>query len=57
MANRQIVLEELPRDRLGLEHFRLAEADVPKAEEGQVLLRTRYVSLDAANRAWMQGAT
>ena len=57
MANRQIVLEELPRDRLGLEHFRLAEAEIPKAGDGQVVVRTRYVSLDAANRAWMQGAT
>ncbi len=57
MANRQIVLQELPRDRLGPEHFRLAEAEVPQAGDGQVLLKTRYVSLDAANRAWMQGAT
>jgi NADPH-dependent curcumin reductase CurA len=30
---------------------------VPLPAEGEVLLRTRYVSLDAANRAWMQGAT
>ena len=30
---------------------------MPSAGEGEVLLRTRYISLDAANRAWMQGAT
>lgn len=57
MPNRQIVLEELPRDRLGLEHFRLGEGPMPQAQDGQVLVRTRYISLDAANRAWMQGAT
>jgi NADPH-dependent curcumin reductase CurA len=57
MSNRQIVLEELPRDRLGLEHFRVTQAERPSPGEGEVLLRTRYISLDAANRAWMQGAT
>ena len=57
-ANRQIVLDRLPAgDKLGPEHFRLTETDRPSAGEGEVLLRTRYISLDAANRAWMQGAT
>ena len=57
-ANRQIVLEQLPQGaKLAAEHFRLAEAAVPTPGEGEVLLRTRYISLDAANRAWMQGAT
>jgi NADPH-dependent curcumin reductase CurA len=57
MANRQIVLEQLPQGRLSPANFRLQEAERPTAGEGQVLVRTRYVSLDAANRAWMQGAT
>jgi NADPH-dependent curcumin reductase CurA len=57
-ANRQIVLDRLPQgDRLAPEHFRLTKSPRPSAGEGQVLLRTRYISLDAANRAWMQGAT
>src|SRR5476651_2865529 len=57
-ANRQIVLDRLPAgDKLGPEHFRLTEAERPEPGEGEVLLRTRYISLDAANRAWMQGAT
>lgn len=57
-ANRQIVLDRLPQgDKLGPEHFRLTDAAVPTPGEGEVLLRTRYISLDAANRAWMQGAT
>jgi len=30
---------------------------VPQVGEGEVLMRTRLISLDAANRAWMQGAT
>ncbi len=55
--NRQIVLNEIPSGRLASEHFRLVEAPRPAPEDGQVLLRGLYVSLDAANRAWMQGAT
>ena len=56
-TNRQIVIEQLPQGKLGPEHFRLRESPVPSPTDGEVLLRTRYVSLDAANRAWMQGAT
>jgi hypothetical protein len=57
-ANRQIVLDRLPQgDKLAPEHFRLTDAARPTAGEGEVLLRTRFISLDAANRAWMQGAT
>ena len=57
-ANRQIVLERLPQgDKLAAEHFRLTETGRPSPGGGEVLLRTRYISLDAANRAWMQGAT
>src|SRR5260221_14499890 len=55
--NRQILLVETPKGKLGPEHFRLAEAPLPTPQEGEVLARVRYISLDAANRAWMQGAT
>ena len=56
-ANRQIHIVALPKGKLGPEHFRLAEAPLPQPKEGELLLRTRLISLDAANRAWMQGAT
>lgn len=55
--NRQIILAELPQGQLTAASFRLAEAPAPSPADGEVLLRTRYISLDAANRAWMQGAT
>jgi NADPH-dependent curcumin reductase CurA len=55
--NRQILLAEAPTSKLGSEHFRLTEGDVPEPAEGEVLVRIRLISLDAANRAWMQGAT
>jgi NADPH-dependent curcumin reductase CurA len=56
-ANRQIVLADLPKGKLGPEHFRVSEGERGTPGEGEVLLKVLYVSLDAANRAWMQGAT
>ncbi len=54
---RQIVLSQIPQGKLEAAHFRLSKADRPVPGDGEVLLRVLYVSLDAANRAWMQGAT
>ena len=56
-VNRQIVLAELPSGKLSPANFRQTEGVVPSPGEGQALVKTLYVSLDAANRAWMQGAT
>ena len=56
-TNRQVLLVETPKAKLAPEHFRLTEAPMPSPKDGEVLLRVRYISLDAANRAWMQGAT
>src|ERR1700683_4485923 len=55
--NRQCVLDQIHKGKLAAEHFRLTEAPIPSPAEGEVLLRARYVSLDAANRAWMLGPT
>jgi len=55
--NRQILLVEKPSGKLGPEHFRMIEGAVPEPKDGEALLRVRYISLDAANRAWMHGAT
>ena len=56
-VNRQILLVEKPADKLGLEHFSMVTTPMPEPKEGEALLRVRYISLDAANRAWMHGAT
>jgi NADPH-dependent curcumin reductase CurA len=56
-VNRQVILAEKPRGKLALDNFRMAEAEIPRPAEGEVLVKARYVSLDAANRAWMQGVT
>ncbi|RYD96385.1 MAG: NADP-dependent oxidoreductase [Sphingomonadales bacterium] len=56
-TNRQFLIDHLPKGKLGPEVFKLGEGPMPVAKDGEVLLRTRYISLDAANRAWMWGAT
>ena len=56
-VNRQILLVEKPVGKLGPEHFRLVEAASPEPKDGEALVRVRLISLDAANRAWMHGAT
>jgi hypothetical protein len=54
---RQVVIEELPQGALREDHFRLTETDLPDPQEGEALVKTILMSIDAANRAWMQGAT
>ena len=56
-VNRQILLVEKPTGKLAPEHFKLSRSIVPEPKDGEALVRTRYISLDAANRAWMHGAT
>ncbi len=55
--NRQILLAEKPSGKLGPEHFKMQNGSIPDPKDGEALLRVRYISLDAANRAWMHGAT
>jgi NADPH-dependent curcumin reductase CurA len=56
-TNRQILLAEKPTGKLGPEHFKMISGAVPEPKDGEALLRVHYISLDAANRAWMHGAT
>jgi NADPH-dependent curcumin reductase CurA len=55
--NTQILLVERPTGRLEESHFDLRQAPMPIPGDGQVLVRNILLSQDAANRAWMQGAT
>src|SRR5690349_12616980 len=57
VTNRQILLVEKPSGKLSPKHFKFTSGTIPVPRDGEVLLRVRYISLDAANRAWMHGAT
>jgi len=57
MQNHQITIADLPTDTLKQEHFQMQEAPMPEPQDGEVLLRVILMSIDAANRSWMKGAT
>ena len=57
MTNKQIVIAELPTNALTPAHFKETTVDVPTAGDGQVVLKVILMSIDAANRSWMKGAT
>jgi NADPH-dependent curcumin reductase CurA len=54
--NRQIVLAARPEGEPKPEHFRLVETEVPAPREGEVLLRTLWLSLDPYMRGRMSAA-
>ena len=54
---KQFILKEAPDAKLNVSNFELQEVDLPKPEDGQVLVRNILLSIDAANRTWMQGKT
>lgn len=56
MTNRQWVLNRRPNGAPTPEDFRLQESPVPELKEGQVLLKTRHLSLDPYMRGRMSEA-
>jgi len=55
--NRQWIFKARPSGAVSVEHFAWREAPLPVPGDGEVLIRTRLLSIDPANRAWMNGAT
>ena len=55
--NRQFIVKELPKDKLSPDHFTMQKVEVPEPGLNEILIRTLYLSLDAAARAWLQGRT
>jgi NADPH-dependent curcumin reductase CurA len=56
-TSRQWVLARSPGDRLSIDDFTLEEVQQRPCQDGEVLCRTLWLSIDAAGRAWMQGRT
>jgi NADPH-dependent curcumin reductase CurA len=52
-VNRRFVLRERPTGRIDDRTFELVQEPVPEIGEGEALVRTRWISLDPANRAWI----
>ena len=55
-VNRQILLKSRPDGAPGLGNFELAQSPVPEPGDGEVLMRTRYLSLDPYMRGRMSAA-
>ncbi len=54
---RTVVLKSTPRGALERAHFDIKEQAVVAPGDNECVVRTCIISIDAANRAWMQGAT
>ena len=55
--NKQIFLKTSPKDKLNENNFEIKESKIEHIDNNQVLIEVMYISIDAANRAWMQGRT
>ena len=52
-VNRRFLLRERPTGRIDDQTFELVDEEVPRIGEGEALVRTRWISLDPTNRAWI----
>ena len=55
--NRQWLYAKQPAGKIAADTFEWTETAIPVPGAGEVLVRTRMLSLDPANRAWMMGKT
>jgi NADPH-dependent curcumin reductase CurA len=55
-VNRQILLKSRPEGAPNLDNFELVRSPVPEPGDGEVLMRTRYLSLDPYMRGRMSAA-
>ena len=54
---KQLILSNVPTGNLEKTDFVLQNAETPQIEDGEVLVKNILLSIDAANRSWMQGKT
>ena len=57
MKNTQILLVNRPDGMVKDADFRVVTSDVPLLQEGQVLIKIQYISIDPAIRGWMNAGT
>jgi NADPH-dependent curcumin reductase CurA len=57
LTNRRIVVARTPEGSLDESHFRAEDAVAGEPGPGEVLVRAVLLSIDPANRAWLQGRT
>jgi NADPH-dependent curcumin reductase len=55
-SNRRLVLAERPSGMVNEQTTRLEQTDVPQPQDGEALVRVRYLSIDPTIRTWMDDA-
>lgn len=55
--NIQVLLKKRPEGMLEDTDFELIKSPIPSLEEGELLIRNQYISLDPAMRGWMNAGT
>ena len=53
MMNKQQILRKRPIGLPGADTWELVETPIPSIDEGQFLVRNKYISLDPAMRGWI----
>ena len=51
--NRKLILKRRPQGLPVAQDFELISEDLPKISDGEILVRNHYISLDPAQRGWM----
>ena len=57
MKHTQILLANRPEGMVKDSDFDIVSSEIPKLEDGQVLIQIHYISLDPAIRGWMNAGT
>jgi NADPH-dependent curcumin reductase CurA len=50
LTTRRVILSSRPKGVPTAEHFRVDECDVPELEDGEILIKTEYWSIDPTMR-------
>lgn len=55
-SNEQVVIAELPSEKLRPEHFEVVQRPAPEPGDGELLVRTLAITIGAGQRAGLQGS-
>ena len=56
LTNRRVILSSRPKGVPKAEHFTVDECAVPELNDGELLIKTEYWSIDPAMRGWTNDA-
>lgn len=57
MKNTQVILKSRPDGMVSKDNFEIKVSETPTVKEGEILIKTEFISLDPAIRGWMNPGT